>query len=691
MVSVPIFPLISATVVAAALLLAPQLAMGETVSTIRYTIAFDRNDLVYRSLGEYDIIEWEGCDFLRETGKPLLPVRTIRIALPHGTAAVGVGVVEAKTELLGGDYFIFPAQAPLPVGPGGANAFLEHDPETYASREPYPAEITGSLTRTDLAGQPLATIPLCPFRYIPAERRLAFCSFITIEIRLADAACGDYLPTAMSAAGRRSYEKMLKEMVMNPGDVLLRIDDDVPRTGAGDSPLLSLPPARYDYVIVTQGDWADDFQPLADWKTKKGVPAAIVTTEWIYGEYPGSTDQEKIRNFVQEAHSAWGTLYFLLGGDTNIVPAQTKQIGEVLIPGDTYYADFDDDWTCEVHVGRAAVRVPDAWGIETFIGKILTYEKNPPAAGYATSAAFFGFDLSGEGSNEGEGCKRAVDSFYIPPEWALTLEYDSDKDAHLEDVLRDLDQGSHLVDHIDHSNVDMMGAGYMNHDGMIFTSHAKSRTNGDRQSVIYSMGCGPCNYTIEECIAEGFVRNPGGGAVAFIGNSDLGWYVPGTVDGYSLRYDRWFFRSLFEQDHHVLGECFSDHKNDAYQEDYYYQYIFYELTLLGDPELPLWTMEPGVLDVSHPMTIPKGTPSSFTVQVAQAGNPMEGALACLWKGDEVYLTGSTDAAGNVTFLPEPATPGSMSVTVTLDNYLPYEGAAVVTAGHPRYATPSQLP
>ena len=52
-------------------------------------------------------------------------------------------------------------------------------------------------------------------------------------------------------------------------------------------------PGDYDYVIITQDSWVSAFQPLADWKTQKGVPATIVTTDldiqlrWVQrNQYP---------------------------------------------------------------------------------------------------------------------------------------------------------------------------------------------------------------------------------------------------------------------------------------------------------------------------------------------------------------------------------------------------------------------
>src|SRR4030042_5123023 len=67
----------------------------------------------------------------------------------------------------------------------------------------------------------------------------------------------------------------------------------------------------YEYVIITQTNYINDFQQLANWKTEKGVASTVVDVEWIYNEYTGSTSQDKIQIFIQDAYLNWGKIYFL--------------------------------------------------------------------------------------------------------------------------------------------------------------------------------------------------------------------------------------------------------------------------------------------------------------------------------------------------------------------------------------------
>jgi hypothetical protein len=88
--------------------------------------------------------------------------------------------------------------------------------------------------------------------------------------------------------------------------------------------------------------------------------------------------------------------------------------------------------------------------------------------------------------------------------------------------------------------------------------------------------------------------------------------------------------------------------------------------------MPVWTDTPKIFDVTYPAKIPKRS-SVFTVHVQEAGGgPVENAFVCLWKTDEVYLTGFTDSSGNVSFTPSPSTRGTLFVTVTKQNYIPFQ-------------------
>ncbi len=643
-----------------------------TNTTVTVTLAFRPTDFTFDTIDGYDRVTTASGGLTTAVGAPMLPICTLRVALPSGLQATHVSIVTVQEQTLSGTYTMMPAQPPRTLNDNQNITFIPPDLAIYQSSTPYPTTTVQLNGESDLAGQAMAQITVYPLHYIGATHTLTLITSLTLTIQGTPGHIyGDYLSTSLSATSRQQLISQVQQTVVNPDAVQLQTNPRPHTTG--------VPSGRYDYVIITSAAWAADFQPLADWKTQKGVPATIVTTDWIYndGGYNG-TNVSKIRAFVQDAYTTWGTIYVLIGGDTGTVPCNTQSFPFVdsdPVPNDTYYADFDADYVCEVNVGRASVTGPGTGNgqIGTFINKTMTYEKNPPV-GYTLNASMFGFDL--DAHTHAEQCKITIDNTYIPSSWTMTNVYDSNSGNHKTNVVAALNAGQNLINHADHSGSDCMGTGYINHDWLIYSSDMDNLNNGDKQGILYSMGCDPCAYDDSDCIAEHYVRNTHGGGIAFIGNSRYGWYMPGSQDSYSLGFDIAFFNSLFGQGYYNLGQAFSNHKNDAVTNDDYDRYIYTELTLLGDPELPVWTANPSSFIVTYHSTLPVNS-SFFTVHVTSGGTPVNQSLVCLWKGSEVYLTGYTNATGDATFTPSPTTIGTMNITVTKQNYLPHVSTATV--------------
>jgi len=657
-------------------------AVSENDFEIKFTIMFSENDLQFDKLLGYDVVKLNEGTFINEIGKPMLPAKEIKVALPAGMEVTQVKVTDTSSVDIKGKYTIFPAQPPRRTnGLDEDVPFVQPDVEIYNSINPYPSKLVEFVHQTDLAGQGIAIIQLYPVQYTPGEKKLTLYTTISFVIEGVDGyICGDYLPKVISESSRNMYEQMIQDMVINPEDVEIRYLD-----GDGGPQKMGVDPGDYDYVIITQSSWIDDFQPLIEWKTKKGVPATVVDTSWIYSEYSGTNDEDKIQAFVQDAHSTWGATFFLLGGDIAYVPTRTEYYHlylsgsweDIYAPADTYYADYDNDFLCEVNVGRASVTGDSA--ISTFINKILTYEQSPPTGDdYPMKASLLGFDL--DGSTDGEDLKIYIDNNYLDASWTMDNVYDSHSGNHETNAKAAINSGQNLINHIDHGTWNYMGVGSQ-HGYYLSLSEVSAFYNGDRQSILYSIACDVNAFDHSSCISECFVRDTNGGCIAFVGNTRYGVYYQGDVYSLSFRQDREFFEAIFEEGHHILGEAFSDAKNEAPSSSSTLRFLFDELNLLGDPQLPIWTADPKDFDVTYDTFIDQG-PSSFLVHVEEVGGGnVDQAYVCVWKDsdDEVYETGYTNVNGDVSLSISPTSGGTMYVTVTKDNFIPHMGEAEVDA------------
>ena len=599
-------------------------------------------------------------------------VKDLIIALPSGMEVKSVYVADTQIQEIRGEFNIFPAQPPIRIGSPDTN-FVEPDEKIYSSSKLYPSKLVEFVHQSDLAGQSLAHILVYPVQYVPAEKKVILYSSLTLIIEGADGyQCGDYLSPSVSEKSKRIYENMIKDMVANPEDVQLK-----GTLARGSSS--ALPDGPMDHVVITSSSYVTYYQTLIDWHNKKGIKDTVISTNWIYGSYSGSTNQEKIRNFVIDANTNWGTLYFLMGGENGTVPFEYRNYYDENTPSDQYYSDFDDDWTHEVFVGRATG--DNISQINTFVNKVLKYEKDPPRNGYPLDVLLVGMDL--DASTHAENLKNTID-FYMPSYLNVSKVYDSHGGNHRDSLIFYLNAGQNLVNHADHCYYTYMGTGDRNHGWGIYNTHVDALVNNDQLSVVVSLGCDPNGMDYNDCIAEHFViYNSNQAGVAFTGNTRSGWGYVGSPQSLSGKLDLEWWKGLFTRNKYDLGQTLVDSKHNfstSSPDQGLKQHCEWTFNLLGDPAMPIWTDEPDSFAVTFPPNLPLGA-SSFLVQVEDSTThtPVESAYVCLWKQGEVYQRGYTNANGEVSLNPSPSTLGTVYVTVTKHNYIPYEDDASVAS------------
>jgi hypothetical protein len=636
---------------------------------VRETVTFHKSDLFFSRFAGYDVIELMPYGMNSEVGKPQLPALDTYIAIPPGTRLERLGAASVTIEKIPGTYKILPVQQPIPTSAATPSTpWVDPDPAVYTSSRPYPEQIVELRGEADLAGQGLVAIRIHPIRYVGASGKLSFVQSLEVVIQYQETDEEVVVPR-LSAQARTSYQRSIQRLVLNPEDVTLLVPDS-------DAVHWSIPPDRVDYVIITETALEPYFKDLADWHTKCGIPARIVLKtdldDW-YGGNAGSYP-DSIRNFVMDAHIQWGAVYFLCGGGMGKVPVKYKNFGAPGVRyGDTYYADYDDDWICEVHVGRIPADLPSH--VETYVEKALFYMKNPPSTDYPEKILLTGFDM--DENTHCEELMRFIVNNYIPEECVVCSVYDSHAGDHKAETTTYLNQGQHVWVHADHGNTNLLGVGSL--DGWLFyNSDVDLLYNDNELTHIYTPACLPGNFAGDSWCEHWCQLNPLEAGISFIGNTSYGYYRSGNCFGLSNTYQWNWAYCLWDQDNHRLGELFSDHKNRTPPgSDQYMQAIYYNLELIGDPAIDMWPCHDlSGMDVHYPAFIPQGT-QSFTITVEDGGSPVEGGLVCVMKGDEVYAHGLTGTDGTVTFTISPTTEGTMDVTATHSEYLPYEGLCTV--------------
>lgn len=664
--------------------------------SVDLTVAFAESDLSRARAGEYDVLRLPGCGAMDDVGRPELPVLAITIALPPGTVPTGLEVVSSEWVELAGPFLPRPAQPQSILPVPGVELPAWHpvgpDPSVYGGTGLYPRAIAELASSGHLASRGAAGVLVHPVQFLPDSGALVLHTRLVVRVTHEP----DARPSDLRASA--PVVDVASAVFANP------LEGVSPPSGSGGG--TRLPAADYEYVIVTTTALESAYTPLVEWKTRKGVPARTVTVDWINATYSGADTQARIRSFVTDACAEWGTAWVLLGGDTALVPARrayamTCEAGghpdEDAIACDLYYADLDGTWNADgdaiygettddvdlypdVFVGRASVA--NAADAQAFVAKLLEYERTPEP-GWLLDMLLAAEILWSDPYTDSGIALDLIDRESIPARYdPITKLYESLGNESVASVVNSVNAGKSHFLHSGHAWYDVMGCG----TGYLYLTEVDALANAHEQPILYSIGCWPAAFDLaQDCIAERFIRNPHGGAVAFIGNSRYGWASPGNPGyGYSERFMQSFYEKLFVDGIRNAGAALAAAKAafvPLAQEPNVYRWHEYELNLLGDPEMPVWTNEPAVLTVLHPAGIVAG-PSQVNVHVSLGGVPVEGALVCVTNGGDVYERGRTGADGSLGLAVGPAGPGTMSLTVTAPDARPYEAVVPVASSGP---------
>jgi len=646
-------------------------------STSIHTIEVNSSDIILQASLEYTKVRMNGYEISDQIGAPELPVKAFRIALPYGAKVTGIRILNENVTDLSGDFLPSYVHPPHILSQKTAVRTGKPDENIYSSKKPYPQNKLQIKGNSIFDNYQICELVFYPIQYLPQSKDLRITNSLTFEI------------TYEGGIPRPTHSSTLKDLVMNPEDI-------------------NYSPSRvqtnqFDYLIITHTSMDTVFQRLADWKTKKGIKTEIRTTDWILANYTGEDDAATIRNYLKTLPDS-NVKYVLLGGDTDIIPcrfayAMTCSAGiqpgrEDTMPADLYYADLQGSWDLDndgsygeiedsvdlypdLIVGRAPAS--NFYQAQRFVNKILIYEKTPELA-YLDNAMFSADILWSNPYTDMGVHKNAIEDESFPGYFNITKLYHSQGNLTPSAFKNALRQGQSLINHDGHGWINSMGAG----TGYLHNADFDTLTNAPRFGIMTSIGCWTTAYDYN-CIAESYIKSANGGGVAFLGNSSYGWGSPGNPGhGYSDRFDSRLYYALLKENHFKVGNMLAFckmHYIPFSREKNVYRWHQYQLNLLGDPEMPIWTDIPETLVVSHPQIIPQGT-SRILITVKNKNNsaPIKDALVCLMKSTESYDAGYTDASGSVFLSASASTSGDFDLTVTAQNHLPEETIIPVITG-----------
>jgi len=645
-------------------------------------------------------------------GEPLLPAYGLKVLLPQGEEVTAVTVDASMEQEIPLSEPLRWAEAQWPLSVVGPHDQVAAEPGIYAGDTPFPASRAVHVTTETYRGYDIAFLRVYPVTYLGSSRTILYAP--TVSVRIETAAAPNMKPRSAATlrAGNRKDVEDVRGMVDDASAISsYTARERVPYLGSS----MTDPADTYPYVIITHLNFESTFQPLADHRAAMGLRTKIVRTGQINSQYSGIDTQDRIRNFIKDAYLNWETEYVLLAGDHEVIPARGLYADagggyeDDDIASDLYYAALDGNWNDdgdgywgepeeadlipEVTVGRASIATETE--AQNFINKLMKYENSPVVSQIEvgqmvgellwsdpTWAADYKDEIKDGASTNG------YTTVGFPPSFTVHTLYDRDIDPDRwdkEDLIPLLNGGRHLVNHLGHSDV--------TYGLRMYNSDVESRFTNDGVSnqyfVLYTQGCYSGSFDNrsasgsygDDCLGEHFqfIEN---GAVAFIGNTRYGWGQHESTNGANQYYDRQFFDAVFGEGITVIGKANDDSKVDniPFVDFGPNRWVYYQLVLLGDPAMDIWTDTPGYLTVNLPDVIYVGD-NEITVNVTDGSDPVAGARVSIYDADS-YNSAFTVSSGDAFVDPLAAQPGSLLVAVRAHNfYTAVDTVPVITANH----------
>jgi hypothetical protein len=695
-------------------------AAAQSPITLRQIVTVRPEEVRILRTGDTDFIQLAGGAVVAPDGEPDLPAKPLTFRLPEDMEIAAVEVRVLESQPLRG---IFRPATARTVGSDGQINPAALSIPTLDAAGFYPAELARPGAHGRMRGRALGGVVYTPLRYRASDGRLEVLTRAELVLTLQPIRrdrSADFVPLRREPWADAIFDRLIDGLVANPepGARQGRLTEESLRphiaSGATFAPTFrpSVNGSPVEMVIITNAAQSAQYQRLADWKTRAGIPTVVRTLDWIKANYPNGVDaQETIRNFVRDAAQKWGTVWVLLGADTDILPiryGKTLFFGGEEIPTDLYFQCVDGTWNAdgdaefgegfssasmpgdsvdlypEVWIGRTPTNTVEQ--AQAVMDKILAYEVTPLRNGYqddylalaevlfpqtwnpGDTILFDGADIAEEGQSHLPGNFRVVKLYENCPNanWPTCILEQKTT------VVDSLNAGFGFVHHVGHGYINTMSVGKS--DQALGNADADACASGDETFFLYAINCTSSAVDFN-CIAERYLLNPNGGSCASVGSTRFDFPSTGWL------YQTEFYRLLFEEGIHELGRAASLCKIPFVPlslQDNTHRWTQFTQIFLGDPSMTIFTEPPADLSVTHAPTTPLGA-GTYTVSVLSNAVPVDSARVCLHKANDEYVVGFTDPSGQVVLPFVPDSTGTFLVTVVADNYVPYLGQATVTA------------
>lgn len=673
--------------------------------TIEKTYYFSSPSI--KQSGEFQTIQFEGTMQTGQIGQPSFPYLAVSLLLPPGEIAESIELICENESLLDGDYTLFPYQPSRPLSEEKPSVFQKNE-DIYRSTSSYPVSMSGKLGTSYLNGHSFGFSSFTPVKYVPSEGKLSYYQKVTVRIHTV---ASEEAQSALLNLNQSEWTRQkVSHLAQNP-QAAKAYEASSKRSLEG-----------YELLIITTNAFAENFNDLTEVYLHRGIRSQIKTREYINEIMSGVDIQEKIRNFIIQEYQNNGVEFVLLGGDVELIPHRGfysyvisgSGYEDYGIPADLYYSALDGNWNTnndnkwgepdeddllpEIAVARFPFSNADE--LAKMKHKSIFYQ-NQPVLGEFTHpllAGEFLYDSPETWGSDylemliGEHSDNGYTTFGIPTDYNYQTMYEEEQSWSANDLMNAINQGKQFVHHVGHANQTYVA--YMSNSDITNANFAGANGMDHNYTFLQTHGCDCGAFDYGDCILERMVLIDNF-AVAVMGNSRYGWFNEGQTEGPAAHMHREMVDAQFHEKMQFLGKAFAESKIQTAPwveaagqwEEGALRWNFYDLNILGDPALSVYTAEPITIEVGYLSELPIGTPSTI-VHVSSNGEALENFNCSVLLNGELIALGLTDADGNVelSFNP-PVTEvctatlqvvGNNCIPVNYDiNFIPDAGAYVV--------------
>jgi hypothetical protein len=634
---------------------------GSTVFKVDIA-GFEMKDLIVEGK-VYQSIDLLNDIFSREQGYPQLPHIAEILAIPD-QSGISVEIIETGNVITYQNIYLPPVRASWYEG-HPETAYLE-DSKAYSSSVNYPSAAANFEAPVVFRDFRMSRISVYPIRYEAAARELKVASSLTVRVSYGSGVVVNPKKSNKRAIAP-SFGEIYRGMILNYEQVLQRN-------------FYGVEEGREMMLCIMPDEFEASFQVYADWKRQSGTDIHISTFTDIGAN---ASNPEIIKTHITDAYFNWDypPTYVLIVGDNGVFPLKTITYPDYSFAYEDFFVEIDgNDFFPDVMIGRFTNQ--GDYRMRVMINKFQLYEQNP----YIADTSWF---------KHGVCCSNnAYESQVETKRFAAQM---MREEGHFHTVDTMMSDGNSWGSGCTYTINDVLntingGISYLNYRGEGWSngwnSNCSAVHTGDLSGLavtqmfpfVTNIGCGVAMFNTgggncfgEEWVQKGTISEPKG-AVAFVGPTS------NTHTTYNNKIDKGIYQGMFKEGLRTPGQALNRGRlylYAVYGTDPWVEYHYRVYCILGDPSIKIWKEVPKAVNVTHPTALSIGyNQAEVTVTYASGGLPAVNADVCI-TGPDVFKTGKTDAQGKIFMGVVPQTQDTLTVTVTGEEVVPYQGIMTV--------------